>query len=261
MDNVQVWEAIRHVVESGNEDDEVDLKSEWYDLDSRDGKAEFLKDVCAMANDLSEPGDRRYLVCGVLDVGQWPDRTDVVGYIKGVEPGDLDGINKTISQSVKIHIEPRIQVQYLEIQHPEVNRTLAVLEIRGWLKGRDARPYVIATGIGGLKKGQVFVRSLGGLSEPADRSDIQELVNCALQQQVESLQKECDELEEELLVEIDDLRGDKERLTGERDRQRDFARALCRLFHPCLDGTDLKKLRRLVRRYGMEEDFDSLIAS
>jgi len=32
MDTTQVWDAIRNVVESGNEDDQVDLKSKWYNL-------------------------------------------------------------------------------------------------------------------------------------------------------------------------------------------------------------------------------------
>lgn len=276
MDHTQIWEAIRNVVESGNEDDEVDLKSEWYDLDSRDGKAEFVKDVCAMANGLSGPGDRRYLVCGVLDSRQWPDRADVAGYVRGVQPGDVDGINQTISQSVKTHIEPRIDVQYVEIQHPpEVDRTLGVVRIRGW-SGRDDRPYVIATGIGSVKKSQVFVRSLGGLSEPADRSDIQLLVSCALQERIEYLEREREELErkaeaelnrqreefeDELLTTVEDLRNDKQRLSSEAEKQREFARALCRRFYQYLDDTNRRSLRKLAQRYDMDEDVDSWVAS
>ncbi|GAG21798.1 unnamed protein product, partial [marine sediment metagenome] len=193
MSKENVWDAIRDVVESGNEDDEVDLKSKWYDLDNRDGKAEFLKDICAMANNLSGSGDRRYIACGVLDARQCPDRADADGYVTGVQIGDVDGINQRISQSVKTHIEPRVDLRYLEIQHPEVDRTLGILEIRGWLR-RDDRPYVIATGIGGLKKGQIFIRSLGGLSEPADRSDILLLVGYVQQQHIENLEQELEDL-------------------------------------------------------------------
>ncbi len=276
MDTTQVWEAIRSVVESGNEDDEVDLKSEWYDLETRDGKAEFLKDVCAMANGLSGPGDRRYLVCGVLDIEQWPDRADVAGYVRGIEPGDVDEINRITSQSVKTHIEPRIDLKYLEIQHPEASRTLGVLQIRGWLRGRDQRPYVFAAGIGRIRKGQIFIRSLGGVSEPADRSDIQELVNHALRQQIESLEQELEEsernaeeeldrqrreFEDELQTIVEDLRSDKQRLSSEAEKQREFARALCRRFCQCLDDANVRKLRRLAKRCGMEEDFDSWVTS
>ena len=144
MDSVQIWEAIQDIVESGNENNEVDLKSEWYNLGDKPGKADFLKDVCAMANSLSGHGDRRYIVCGAWDARHCQDRTDAASYIKGVQPGDVDTINQTISHLVSKYVAPAFGVHYLEIQHPELKRTLGVLEIQGWLGGWDERPYTLS---------------------------------------------------------------------------------------------------------------------
>lgn len=287
MDAEKVWEAIRNVVESGNEDDKADLKSEWYDLGSKSGKVKFLKHICAMANSLSGHGDRRYIVLGVLDAKHCQDRTDAANYIVGVQPGDVDTINQTISHLVSEYIDPPCDLHYLEIPQPELNRTVGALEIRGWLGGWDERPYVIAKGIAKdidrLCKGQVFVRRAGSVSEPASWTDIRLLVNHAQEQRIESLEMELEELRQsaeeelgetvtqlqrdhkesvsELLDEISDLRSDKARLSNEGEEWMELARMLCRRVHRRLGDTDRNWLRRQMRRRGKKIEFDSWTAS
>jgi len=283
MDGVKIWETIRYVVESGNENDEVDLKSEWYNLDDKPGKADFLKDACAMANSLSGHGDRCYIVCGVWDIKHREDRSDPAKYIEGVKPGDVDTINQTISHLVSKYVDPPFGVRYLEIQHPKLNRTLGVLEIQGWLGGWDERPYIIAEGIDKLSVSQIFVRRVGGVSEPANWTDIRLLVNHAQEQRVESLemeleeakqnaaeelrdaiaqlQRERKEVEKELLDEIRDLQSDKGRLGSEGQEWMELARVLCRRIHQRLDDTDRSWLRGQMKRRGKERELDSWITS
>jgi len=283
MDSAQIWEAIRDVVESGNENNEVDLKSEWYNLDHKPGKADFLKDVCAMANSLSGHGDRRYIVCGAWDARHCQDRTYAASYIKGVQPGDVDTINQTISHVVSKYVDPPFGVRYIEIQHPELNRKLGVLEIQGWLGGWDERPYIIAEGIDKLSTSQIFVRRIGGVSEPANWTDIRLLVNHAQEQHIESLemeledakqnadeelrdaiaqlQRERKEVEKEWLNEIRDLQSDKGRLSSEGQEWMELARVLCRRIHQRLDDTDRSWLRRQMKRRGKEGELDSWTTS
>jgi len=292
MDSAQIWEAIRHVVESGYEDDVVDLKSEWYDLSNESREAEFLKDVCAMANDLQGPGDVRYIVCGVLDADQCPDRTNVANYVKGVQTGPVNKLNTRISQSVKTHIEPYINVRYIEVQHPNVNAVLGILEIRGWSKGWDDRPYVIKKGIGKLKKSQIFVRRSASVCEPARWSEIRLLVEHSQEQRIEHLEQELRDLEEAHKEELQNaevqwrqdkaemerdyqktivalqqqmaemeqgyqefiaaLRNDKDMLAEEKERFKELVRGLSRRFWQRSEA-DRSILRMCFRRYGMED--------
>jgi hypothetical protein len=50
----------------GGETDLVELKREWWDFDSKIGKATFAKDVLAMANTLS-PGESGFIIIGIED--------------------------------------------------------------------------------------------------------------------------------------------------------------------------------------------------
>ena len=63
---------------SSAETDLLEFKQEWYDFELKAGKAEFVKDVLALAN-TTRPGEHGYLVVGVRDKG--PDR------LLGVEGG------------------------------------------------------------------------------------------------------------------------------------------------------------------------------
>ena len=270
----EIWEAIRAAVESGREDDVVELKSEWYDLSNKSGEAEFLKDICAMANDLQGPGDARYIVCGVLDADRCLDRTDPAEYVKGVQPGSVNKLNERISQSVKTHIEPYINVRYIEVQHPKVDAILGVLEIRGWSRGWDDRPYVIKKGIHKLRKSQIYVRRSAGVSEPASWREIRLLVEHSQEQRIEHLEQEKKTLEKNLREEfrnaevrwaeekvaierdyrwiITELRKDKARLAEEGERFRELARGLSRRFWQRSEA-DRSILRTCFERYGMED--------
>jgi len=284
------------VVESGCEDDVVDLKSKWYDLSNRPGEAEFLKDVCAMANDLPEPDAVRYIVCGVLDVDQCPDRTDVANYVMGVQTGPVNKLNERISQSVKTHIEPPVNVRYVDIRHSDVDAILGALEIRGWSKGWDDRPYTIKEGIHKLKKSQIYVRCSGGVSDPASWSQIRLLVEHSQERRIESLEQEVKDLEEAHKEELQNaemqwrqdadekewdyqrtitalrqetadmeqdhqesmtlLRNDKAGLVEEKERLKELARGLTQRFWR---GSEVNKsiLRRCFRHYGMEHQLDA----
>jgi hypothetical protein len=50
MDEGQLWEAIHQAIESGEEEDTIDLKSRRYNFRSNASKGEFIKDVSAIAN-------------------------------------------------------------------------------------------------------------------------------------------------------------------------------------------------------------------
>jgi len=291
-DSKEIWEAIRAAVESGREDDVVELKSEWYNLSNRSGEAEFLKDVCAMANDLQGPGDVRYIVCGVLDADQCPDRTDAADYVKGVQTGPVNKLNERISQSVKTHMEPYINVRYIEVQHPNIDAILGVLEIRGWSRGWDDRPYVIKEGIHRLRKSQIYVRRSAGVSEPASWREIRLLVEHSQEKQIERLKQEIKDLgeahkeelqnaevewrrdtakkeqsykkeitklerqiadmEQDYLKTINLLQNDKDKLAAERERFKELARSLSRLLWRRSEA-DRSTLCTCFRRYGMED--------
>ena len=282
--SAEIWEVIRAVVETGREDDVVDLKSEWYDLSSRLGKAEFLKDICAMANPLRKPYDAKwgYIVCGVLDAKHRAECTNAADYVKGVQPSPVNELNERIGQLVDEYIDPYIEVRYVELEHPDVHAILGVLEIRGcW----DDRPYILKNSIHDLSKGQIYVRLSAGISRLAKQGDIRRLVAHSQEWRIEHLEQEKKELEDRYREELEniemqieqeyqaritkleqekteieedyqriraELQDDKDKLVKERERFKELARGLSRRFWQCSEA-DRSILCTCFRRYGMED--------
>lgn len=102
----------------------IEFKREWHDLNSRRGKAEFIKDVLALAN-AARPDDPAYLVIGVEDIKEGRD-------ITGVEDSpDVEQLHQILAA----YANPVPEVDYATVTVDD--HQIAILRIR-WT---DAQPY------------------------------------------------------------------------------------------------------------------------
>lgn len=177
MDDSKLWEAVSHVVLSGEENKTIDLKRSCYYFEQDPHKGEFVKDVSAIANSLEKLGAQGYVVIGVLDSDKCPgpNRTDPSKYVVGAPVQSRDQLEQRMNQILESHIDPRftIDCRILPTTITELNESIAVLVIRGWTEFHesDPRPYVVTKSVGQLRHGQIFVRR-GTRSVVALRADI-----------------------------------------------------------------------------------------
>jgi hypothetical protein len=137
----RLWEILKHYIESGQEARKVDLK-QTLDLSSPSRRAEFAKDVAAMANTSGGPG---YLVVGVVD--RKHRRSDNPSeYVIGFCPDNPDVFEQRRVQALQHCCDPVPEARYEELCHPTTGRYIGVVIIpRGF-----NRPYTV--------DGEVFVR-------------------------------------------------------------------------------------------------------
>jgi hypothetical protein len=130
----RLWEILEHCIESGQEARKVDLK-QTLDLSSPERRAEFAKDVAAMANTSGGPG---YLVIGIVD-RKHRHSDDPSEYVAGFRPDDLEVFEQRMTQALQNNCGPVPEARYEEICHPSTGRHVGVVVIpRGF-----NRPYTV----------------------------------------------------------------------------------------------------------------------
>lgn len=158
---MNLWRTLEPFITHGNEGRKVDLKL-LIDLSKPNGRAEFAKDVSAMAN---TPGGRGYLVIGVLDK---KDRVtdDPTEYIRGFQP-DLHLFEQWRVQALMDFCRPVPEVLYQEIFHPQLpNRPIGVVVIPRMF----SRPYQVIENTGKVTPG-CFLRR-GSLTARVDCASV-----------------------------------------------------------------------------------------
>lgn len=146
---MDLWNILKPFIVQGNEGRKVDLKLQ-IDLSKPAGRAEFAKDVSAMAN---TPGGRGYLVIGVLDK---KDRktNDPGEYIRGFRP-DLHIFEQRRVHALEHFCRPVPEVLYEEVFHPEIpDRPIGVVVIPRMFN----RPYRVIESAGKVTPGCYFRR-------------------------------------------------------------------------------------------------------
>lgn len=141
---MNLWHTLESFITHGNEGRKVDLKFQ-IDLSKPSGRAEFAKDISAMAN---TPGGRGYLVIGVLDK---KDRKtdDPNEYIRGFRPNPHLFEQQRV-QALMDFCRPVPEVLYQEIFHPQLpDRPIAVVVIPRMFN----RPYQVVGNAGKVSPG------------------------------------------------------------------------------------------------------------
>jgi hypothetical protein len=146
-----LWRRIKRYVDLGVEAPKVDLK-QTLDLSSRDRRAEFVKDVTAIAN---TPGGDGYLILGVLDNSRCPrDSSRPEDYVVGFSPPDPDELLRQMVDALSLFCDPVPDVEYEQVTHPETGRTVGVITV----KRSSKRPHKIIRSGSGVESHDVFVR-------------------------------------------------------------------------------------------------------
>lgn len=119
-----LWRRLARHIESRKETPKVDLKLSL-DLSSRIQRAEFAKDVTAIAN---TPGGDGYFIIDVKDI---KDRVsdDVTDYVVGFDPGDPDQFHRQMVNALTMFCNRVPLVDYDQIRHPATDRTIGVVNI------------------------------------------------------------------------------------------------------------------------------------
>jgi hypothetical protein len=183
-----VWELRRASTISSQEIDQlaqegetltVELKREL-DLRTKSQKAEFIKDVIALAN--AKSPESRYLLIGFTDDGEYYNPQDLQK--RANRDQLLDALSAEQIQAIlSAHTRPVIQIQYTKVDY--YDGTVGKLEIT-----RDVTelPYQVSKTIGStdrkdrnarqVRQGQVFIRE-GTIIREADATDIESMSEIA----------------------------------------------------------------------------------
>lgn len=162
-----LWRRIRRYVISGRETPKVDLKLR-ISLSTRPDKAEFVKDVTAIAN---TPGGDGFIIIGVQDI---KDRksTDPEDYVPGFQAeGGGDAFHIQMVDALTQFCNRVPTIEYEEIDHPESERSIGVVTI----KRSSKRPHGFIRGSGEVKQDQIWIRR-GTASYPANVEEIESMV-------------------------------------------------------------------------------------
>lgn len=148
--NDAIWRRIKRYVDFGREAPKVDLK-QTLDLSTREKRAEFVKDVTAIAN---TPGGTGYLIIGVLDnrkcprVSYGPEK-----YVTGFT-SDPDELERQMMDALNNYCDPIPKIEFDQILHPQINRTIGVVTIIRSSK----KPHKIIRSSDGVELHDVFIR-------------------------------------------------------------------------------------------------------
>lgn len=134
----------------------LDLKQQPWDLDTREGKAEFIKDVSAMVN--SNGQETGYIVLGVTDA----DRRVV-----GIDRDILQ--EERLQQIVAEYIDPPFALSFRVISL--LDHSVGLISI----PPSSQKPHLINRSIGRLHQGQCYIRR-GSITALARSSDVRIIV-------------------------------------------------------------------------------------
>jgi hypothetical protein len=158
-----LWTTLEPFIRTGKETRKVDLKREL-DLSSRTNRAEFSKDICALANTAGGIG---YLIIGILDVKERTD-DDPVAYVTGISHNE-DEFQRLIQQALSEFCNPVPDIRYVTMRHPQVPKDVGVVVVPRSFR----RPHEIIRESGRVQKG-IYVRR-GAETFPASREEILEM--------------------------------------------------------------------------------------
>jgi hypothetical protein len=158
-----VWAVIRGPIKTGRETEEVELK-QTLDLVERTKRAEFARDISAMAN--CRPG---FLVVGVKDP-KHRSSADPVEYVLGWQ-GDLDETERAMRDTLATFCEPPPRILVHVVSEPTTLKNLLVVEI----PRSGARPHAIVRESGDIRAHEFWVRD-GPMVRRATSAEMQELV-------------------------------------------------------------------------------------
>ncbi len=145
-----ILQLLEEYIECGEEDEKVELK-QTLSLTSRSERAEFARDVCAIAN---TDGQRGFLVVGVVDRRHRKSnrRED---YILGFECRDFDRLERHAVDAVRVYCDPPPKVTMHRCLEPQTQRTILVVEV----PRSRARPHVVSRTSNDIEEGQIWVRA------------------------------------------------------------------------------------------------------
>jgi len=145
---VDLWETLKSYVESGEEEEHVELKRE-VDLCTKPARAEFAKDVSALAN----TGREAYLIIGVVDArsraGGRPE-----DYIYGFSCADWDEFRRQAHEAVRSYCNRPPKVILKRLKHPDLDKSICVVVI----PRSFARPHAIKKSSRDIEENDIWVR-------------------------------------------------------------------------------------------------------
>jgi len=145
-----LWRRIRRYVLTGREAPKVDLK-QTLDLSTRPQKAEFVKDVTAIAN---TPGGDGFLIIGVVDARE-RSNDDPNDYVVGFRaPEGPDAFHRQMIDALAQFCNRVPTIEYDEIEHPDTRRRIGVVTI----KRSSKRPHSFIRGSGETEQHDVYIR-------------------------------------------------------------------------------------------------------
>ena len=145
-----LWRRIRRYVVTGRETPKVDLKR-TLDLSARAQRAEFVKDITAIAN---TPGGDGFLIIGVIDGSE---RTSDMPeeYVVGFQaPQGPDAFHRQMVDALAQFCDRVPTIEYDEIEHPESGRHIGIVTVRRSSK----RPHSFIRSSGEMKQHDVYIR-------------------------------------------------------------------------------------------------------
>lgn len=163
-----LWRRVRRYVVSGRETPKVDLKL-MLDLAGKSNKAEFAKDVTAIAN---TPGGDGFIIIGTQDL---KDRRsdDPDDYVSGFQaPGTPDAFHIQMVDALTQFCNRVPTIEYDELTHPETGRSIGVVTIRRSTR----RPHSLIRGSGDVEQHQIWIRR-GTASYPASADEIEAMIS------------------------------------------------------------------------------------
>ena len=136
-------------IETGVEKEKIELKRQL-DLSTRAARAEFAKNVSAIANTEGEEG---YIIIGVLDKKE-RESSDPQDYVVGFEPSDLDGFIVQMNKALSFYCDPPPKIKYHRLEYPPARKAIGVVEI----PRSFARPHAIRRTGEGVEEHDIWVR-------------------------------------------------------------------------------------------------------
>ena len=156
-----LWVTLQSFIESGEEDEKVEFK-QMLSLDAKPERAEFAKDVCAIAN---TPGDEGYIVIGVVDARKRTGES-VVGF----SCPDKDAFHRQIVEALTNYANPSPKVSFHMLTHPPTGKPIGVIVVAKSF----ARPHVIKKSSGEINENEIYIRR-GSACTRANREELDEM--------------------------------------------------------------------------------------
>lgn len=160
---MNLLEKLNKYIETGEETPKIELKREL-NIETKPNKAEFTKDILAIANTKGWYG---YIIIGVLDK-KHRINSDPSNYIIGFS-ANRDEFCCQIMETVSKYCDPVPTVDYQELLHP-IGKTIGVVIIHNPLN----RPYLVKRQGEGINEGDIFIRR-GSATFKANRHEIDEM--------------------------------------------------------------------------------------